>query len=852
MGIRAYKEELEKIEVTRRMKGLKVAQWAEAAEVSEGTLNRFREGIIPVSQSSFVSICKAFGIKNWEEIVDQTSIPSKKNKESGNEPSAELPFQPLPAIIASKLEGFVGRKYVFSAISQFINTKPNGYFTIIGDPGMGKSAILAKYVQDTGCIFHFNIEQELKNKPEQFMGSICQQLIQRYQLPYSLSPEAKKNADFLNTLLLEVAEKRNGEPVIIAVDALDEVDQSQQNRTANILYLPRYLPLGKSAIKLAANVLSEDPTQLAGQLWGRLLSFKNPEIQALLTQAQQLEEYIWLRPLTSNLTPPEGSLLRTLTGHLDWVEAVAITPDGKIAVSASRDRTLKVWDLHSGTELRSLTGHHGWVEAVAITPDGKIVVSSANDGTLKVWELQSGNEMRTLIGRTGTMSGVIITPDNQLVVSTPGGKTRIWDLQSGNEVPTLDRDTHRMNVVAITPDRKLAISASSDTTLHVRDIKSETELFTFTSNWGFLGVAITPDSKLAICGTNASPIIVYDLQTGQELRTLYGHSLCVNAIAITPDGKWAVSASSDTTLKVWNLYVEEIALTGHKDWVNAVAITPDGKWAVSASEDRTLKVWDLLSGSEIRTLIGHKGHVNAVVITPDGQQIISVSGDRTIKIWDLHSGEELRTITAYGKGEILAITPDGQHVISESINHGLRVWNLHNESELHILNANSTAAVAITPDGRLAISASRRSKNNLTVWDLHSGTELCTLIGHTNWVNAIAITPDGKLAVSASSDNTLKVWDINSGIELHTLIGHYYWVWTVAITPDGRFVVSGSWDQTLKVWDLESGEEITTFNSEGELNTCAISPDGVTIVAGGRSDRINFLRLEGVKCGFAD
>jgi WD40 repeat protein len=114
-------------------------------------------------------------------------------------------------------------------------------------------------------------------------------------------------------------------------------------------------------------------------------------------------------------------------------------------------------------------------------------------------------------------------------------------------------------------------------------------------------------------------------------------------------------------------------------------------------------------------------------------------------------------------------------------------------------------------------------------------------------VNAVAITPDGKLAVSASNDNTLKVWDIALGTELHTLDAHYYWVWTVAISPDGRFVVSGGWDGMLNVWDLATGEEIASFDCEGEVNTCAISPDGVTIVAGGRSDRMHFLRLEGIR-----
>jgi WD40 repeat protein len=109
----------------------------------------------------------------------------------------------------------------------------------------------------------------------------------------------------------------------------------------------------------------------------------------------------------------------------------------------------------------------------------------------------------------------------------------------------------------------------------------------------------------------------------------------------------------------------------------------------------------------------------------------------------------------------------------------------------------------------------------------------------------VAITPDGQWAISASNDNTLKIWDIHAGTELQTLTGHDYWVWAVSITPDGRFVVSGSWDNTVKVWDFDSGDAIATFDTEGEVNCCAVAPDGVTMVAGGRSDRVNFLRLEG-------
>lgn len=147
-------------------------------------------------------------------------------------------------LIKDKTKDFVGREYVFDAIQAFIQENQKGYLTIIADPGMGKSAILAKYVQDTECIAHFNEQLKGRNRADQFLESICKQLIARYQLSYyPLPSNAKQDGEFLGQILDEVAQKRNDQPVVIAVDALDEVD-SGSYRDANILYLPPDLPDG--------------------------------------------------------------------------------------------------------------------------------------------------------------------------------------------------------------------------------------------------------------------------------------------------------------------------------------------------------------------------------------------------------------------------------------------------------------------------------------------------------------------------------------------------------------------------------------------------------------------------------
>ena len=217
-----------------------------------------------------------------------------------------------------------------------------------------------------------------------------------------------------------------------------------------------------------------------------------------------------------------------------------MTPDGKRAVSASWDKTLKVWDLETGRALRTLEGHSAEVYGVAVTADGKRAVSASGDG------------------RSGYSSAVPYPP--------PDGKRaelKVWDLETGRALHTLEGHSDGVYGVAVTPDGKRAVSASGDQTLKV-----------------------------------------WDLETGGALRTLEGHSDSVCGVAVTPDGKRAVSASGDKTLKVWDLEDRAPPCARWKATpirVYGVAVTPDGKRAVSASRDNTLKVWDLQTGRLIAT-----------------------------------------------------------------------------------------------------------------------------------------------------------------------------------------------------------------------------------------------------------
>jgi hypothetical protein len=183
-------------------------------------------------KTKFPEYLKTYGYE--DSAADATS-------ELASEPGWRSRFQ---ALIEDKTKDFVGRKYVFDAIVNFLTNQPNGYFIIEGDPGMGKSAILAEYVRQTDCVAHFNVQGEYETV-EEFLKTVRTELINRYQLtPPSIPADVKQYGAFLNELLAETAQKRNAERVVIAIDALDEVDSASQPTNGNILYLPRYLHEG--------------------------------------------------------------------------------------------------------------------------------------------------------------------------------------------------------------------------------------------------------------------------------------------------------------------------------------------------------------------------------------------------------------------------------------------------------------------------------------------------------------------------------------------------------------------------------------------------------------------------------
>jgi WD40 repeat protein len=652
------------------------------------------------------------------------------------------------------------------------------------------------------------------------------------------------------------------------------------------------LSLIQGAIRLSAHILARDKSQLRGQLHGRLLGLGPSAIPKLLRPGQPSGHAPWLRPVRPCLTPPGGALLRTIEGHSDQVRALALTADGRRAVSAGIDRMLKLWDLEGGVELRQLIGHKGRISALAVTPDGRHAVSYSSDGTLRLWDLGTGTELNAFEGGVGQVRALVIASDARRATSvSEDGTVALWDLQSGMAAEiswgklgwvrvatiTLTPDGRRIiagteqgnllvwdrdgeagprrlgghsggiTAVAMTPDGRHGLTAATDRIIRVWDLERGRTVRVIDSSADRIrALAIMPDGRRAVSSTSYGPLRVWDLEGTSPPKVLDGYAGAVTALAVTLDGRRVVSTAEDGTLRVWdwNARPAHFPLESHAGSVITVAVTDQGRRAVSVGEDGTLKVWDLAETDSPRTFAGFAGVILAAAISADGRHAFCSMAHGTLDLWDMDVGTITRTLSGFGDLiRALAVTPDGRRLVAAVEDGRIWIWD-SDRALLRVLKSagERITAVAVTPDGRCAVSGAENGQ--IGVWDLEKEICLHKCRAHRTRIAAVAVYEDGRRAVTASDDRTVAHWDLEEMLGLCRLEGHGNRVLGVAVTSDGRYAVSASADRSLRVWDLARGCGLASFVGDATFQVCGITRDGHTIIGGDAAGRIHFLRLE--------
>ncbi|MDT0467873.1 protein kinase domain-containing protein [Streptomyces gibsoniae] len=293
---------------------------------------------------------------------------------------------------------------------------------------------------------------------------------------------------------------------------------------------------------------------------------------------------------------------RVLVGHGDYVGAVDVSGDGRVAVSGCGDGTVRAWAVDTGDCTRVLEGHEDKVESVCLSPDGRQVLSGSRDGTVRLWSLETG-ACQLVLGRRaslGESAPLRFSADGrQAVVGHNDGHVRIWDLGTGREARSPWR--HRVDDIATASDGSLAAFARGDL------------------------------------------VQLYDLRRAESTRILRGEFLhTMRVVCLSADGGLALTGEAEG-IRLWDTASGEVVrsfstddpLGAGRDLNHFLCMTAKGDFAVSGGFRTSPVVWDVTTGRRLRALDGHETGVTCLAMTPDGRFVLSGSVAGSIRVWEL-------------------------------------------------------------------------------------------------------------------------------------------------------------------------------------------------------------------------
>ena len=292
------------------------------------------------------------------------------------------------------------------------------------------------------------------------------------------------------------------------------------------------------------------------------------------------------------------------------------------------------------------------------------------------------------------------------------------------------------------------------------------------------GVAVSPDGRHALTASFDYSVGYWDLASGEVLHWLEGHEAAANAVAFLPEGR-ALSVGDDFALILWDLNSGKQLrrLEGHKGKLIAVTVSPDGRRAATSGWDGWAGIWDLDGDKPVRWLKGHKGNVNDAVFTADGKGLYTASYDGTIRHWDAATGDLKRIVVKHGFGvNHLALNENAGWLAYGAVDGAVRAVDLETDAELADLTADRRPILAL---------------------DLNrDGTKLAAGDG------------EGYVAIIDTVD-----WRIER--DFHAAVRGP--IWAIAWTPDGKRVISGGLDDAAALWPIAaSAEEVSGLLSAAE------------------------------------
>jgi WD40 repeat protein len=687
-----------------------------------------------------------------------------------------------------------------------------------------------------------------------------------------------------------------GEVLVLSTAFTGKLPQSQPHQTRKEASIIDKAILGTFSRNLnrEAHILINHPNLLWQQLFNRL-QWEEEQVQKSLAAGFQCHTAQGAQPWMRTRTRPQESraLNRTLEGHTGSISHCAVSPDGHQIVSASSDKTLKIWDAISGAEKNTLVGHTDNVSCCAISPDNTFIVSGSWDHTLKLWDAASGFERYTI--KTGSVNQCAVSQDSLRIISNGGADTQVWDANTGNLLYKLEGIRARfisddgcwcVSVTDVTPKFFRNIEVVTKGLLHGpgdfqvtiwdvvnRKVKSKAILHGESQSTTIQALGISPDGRWMVTADQgfSKTLRIWDVEEGKIVRKLNNKGFQVNSCGFSPDGHWIVvagfSASNNRqwipAVQLWDFTSGKqlVSFTGHgrqisrlPTTIECVAFSPDCRWMVSAASDGTLKIWDITQPITDQPTSMQSTGVSDCNYSLDGQWLVTCGGNSL----SLRDGMSHRMVNSWKKDQMedCAIHPNGIKIMTTNSkqnlmdrytsNYWVTLWEATSGKELFKLGDSSSTTLyrcgGFSPDGYWVITAGYgRNGDNVVVWDATSGQERLTLEGGCAYIEDLCISPNGQWVLSAggATNNDLCLWNSATGNVVHHLTGHQDRVQACGFSTDSKWIISAGWDGALKIWDVSTGVEMKTFTGHtGKVNMCGFSSDGQHIVSAGDDQTI--------------
>jgi WD40 repeat protein/energy-coupling factor transporter ATP-binding protein EcfA2 len=540
-----------------------------------------------------------------------------------------------------------------------------------------------------------------------------------------------------------------------------------------------------------------------------------------------------------------------LHGTSGFAWSVAYSGDGAVIASANSDGTITLWSARTRQLLCApIAASQSALYAVGFSPDGRVLASGGADGKIRFWDARNCAALPTRpAGHQKDVLALAFSPDGRILASAGNGsEILLWDGRSLTPLrPSLPRSQQAtVRSLGFNRDGTLLASGGDDGTIFLWRLATRQQEAgpAIDAEYGVYSLCFDPVDDVLAAGTSGNVAILFDTVTHQklgwalgELQTTPGHTGTVFAVAFSPDGRQLATASTDATIRLWNMsHVSQRpeVLSAHVGQINSLAWSPDGRRLVSVGWDRKVLLWNMESRSRLsRTVATLPDAVVGIATSRDGTAWAAV--DFSGHVLGEHGGRRTQfdsLLRAVGSPYTsVRFSPDGNKVAAATEDGAITLWDAHHAQSLGVPLRGHRGTVLDLAFNHTGVLASAGADGKVGLWNAERHQQIDLLRGHVDEVNAVAFSPNGSRLASASDDWSVIVWDVPRRLRLVRLM-HGASVRAVAFSPDGRYLVSGGEDQRVNLWDAASLKHLAVSEDMGgTISALRFSPSPSHLLA---------------------